>query len=564
MIFQKKNVFSFDPSSKYEREDKTEDQALSFIDCLLTSGNNFEVKIIDKIKNIYKNDFIEICKSYQSRNNKYYEKTLKCMEDGIPIIYQAVLYNYENKTFGSADLIVRSDFINKLVNKNVMSDEEIYISAPKFLKHNFHYRVIDVKNSILHLNVDDKTIRNNNNVKPFKTQIAVYNMALEQMQGYLPDQSYILGNGWILQKTINKKYITEKSRNPFDKFGIIDFSNKDKQYYKTANDALDWLNLIQNDKNKLIHNPPNDHRLYPNMCNTYDGIYNKIKRQISDEVNEITSIWQCGKNNREIAHSKKIYSWKDPRCTAENLGFNGNKVKKIINKILDFNRDGTKTININKLDHNYLNWRSEDLTFYIDFETISSFLLTLNEKSNIKVDGDYLFMIGIGWKEPNNNKWNYECIYADEISLNEEKRILDIFINKINKLNIKFNTNGKLVHWSQAENIIFSKICDRHNIFKLLNWFDLLKFFKDNEILIFGALNFSLKTIAKAMKSHKMIDSIWDDDISNGLDAMFLSWKEYIHNGDIFNSKIFKDVIKYNEIDCKTTYEILQYLKINH
>ena len=235
------------------------------------------------------------------------------------------------------------------------------------------------------------------------------------------------------------------------------------------------------------------------MCNTYDGIYNKIKRQISDEVNEITSIWQCGKNNREIAHSKKIYSWKDPRCTAENLGFNGNKVKKIINKILDFNRDGTKTININKLDHNYLNWRSEDLTFYIDFETISSFLLTLNKKSNIQVDGDYLFMIGIGWKEPNNNEWNYECIYADEVSLNEEKRILDIFINKINKLNIKFNTNGKLVHWSQAENIIFSKICDRHNIFKLLNWFDLLKFFKDNEILIFGALNFSLKTIAKAM-----------------------------------------------------------------
>ena len=108
-------------------------------------------------------------------------------------------------------------------------------------------------------------------------QIAVYNMALEQMQGYLPDQSYILGNGWILQKTVNKQQINRKSRNPFDKFGIIDFNQKDSEYYDTANYALEWLKLIQNNSNKLIHNPPNDPRLYPNMCNSYDGIYHKIK-----------------------------------------------------------------------------------------------------------------------------------------------------------------------------------------------------------------------------------------------------------------------------------------------
>ena len=82
------------------REKEVLNQAISFIDCLLTSGNNFEVKINKEIKKKYKKHFIEICNSYQSRNIKYYNKTLKCMEDGIPIIYQAVLYNYENKTFG--------------------------------------------------------------------------------------------------------------------------------------------------------------------------------------------------------------------------------------------------------------------------------------------------------------------------------------------------------------------------------------------------------------------------------------------------------------------------------
>ena len=45
---------------------------------------------------------------------------------------------------------------------------------------------------------------------------------------------------------------------------------------------------------------------------------------------------------------------------------------------------------------------------------------------------------------------------------------------------------------------------------------------------------------------------------------MFFSWKEYLKNNNITQSDIFKNIIKYNEIDCKSTFEILQYLKINH
>jgi hypothetical protein len=63
------------------------------------------------------------------------------MRNGEPIIYQGVLHNYENNTYGLPDLIVRSDYINKLMNYQVIDKEEEIKPAIK-LGTNFHYKVI--------------------------------------------------------------------------------------------------------------------------------------------------------------------------------------------------------------------------------------------------------------------------------------------------------------------------------------------------------------------------------------------------------------------------------------
>ncbi len=557
----KKNAYSFDPSSKYERTNREKENALSFIDYLLISGNNFEDKIVESMLEKYEDNMIKICESYQSRNMKYYEKTLESMKEGIPIIYQAVIYNFENKTFGSADLVVRSDYINEITETNVLTKREEKIKAPLLGK--YHYRVIDIKNSKLHMNTDNETIRNTQNIKPFKTQLAIYNKALGNMQGYTPDHSYILGNGWLMTKSLNKQRIVEGSDNPFDKLGIVNHEDQDKIYYEVADEAVNWIKEVKTN-DKLVHNPPNDDRLYPNMCNYFDGIYHDVKRQIANQNSEITNVWYCGKTNRENALKLGINSWKDPKCNSKTLGLTGDKIKNKVDEILTFNRNKKKVINITRIKHNKNNWRNNELTLFVDFETISSNLLLSNNKSDLKMDGEYIFMIGIGWIEPNDEKWNYKCLYTDKIDLSEERRIVNEFKDIVSDLNSKFKTNSKIVHWSNAEPIMFNKICNRHSINSSVNWFDLLHFFKENNILILDALNFSLKTIAKSMYKYGMIKTVWDDDISNGLDAMFFAWQEYIKLDDISESKKFKDIIKYNEVDCKTTFEILQYLKINH
>lgn len=556
-----KQEFNFGPSSKYERINKKPETAVSFIDFLLTQGNIFEEDIIKKIKDKYKNHFVKICESYESRNIHFYKKTISEMKKGMPIIYQPVLYCYKHKTFGCADLIVRSDWLNKIVNTNILSEEEEKLPSV-VLEKDYHYRVIDIKYSKLHFNTDERTLRNNVNVKPFKTQITLYNLALGEMQGYTPNQSYILGNGWVMNKIVNKRQITESNDDSFDKLGIIDYKIKDKQYIDMSLNAVEWLQELNN-STKFTHNPPNDPRLYPNMCNSNDGIYNKVKKQIANKFNEITLLPQCGVNNRNFAFERDIKSWNDDNCNSKNLNINGDKTKAVVDNIIKFNKQEEKLISINKITTNYKNWRSNKLTLYIDFETIGNLLLKANIKSNINIKDDFIFMIGMGWKISNNDNWNYECFYCKNISIDDESNMLDRFSLKIKELEKNYGDIENVLHWSSAEINHYNKINNRHDkILPVLKWFDLMKFFKDNCILILGAFNFSLKTIANKMKEYNMIETNWDDlDCQNGQDAMFKAWKMYVTNE---NFDFLDNIIKYNEIDCKTMFEIHNYLKLNH
>ena len=155
------------------------------------------------------------------------------------------------------------------------------------------------------LNSDGITLRNGHSVKPFKAQLALYNLAVGEMQGYLPDNSYILGNGWVLNKTVNKRKIIRKSSNPFDKLGIIQYKNKDSEYVTKSLDGVKWLRQL-NDSTDWTHDPPSNNYIYPNMNNKMDGMYHRVKTQISDKYGEITSIYNCGIQNRNNGFNKKI------------------------------------------------------------------------------------------------------------------------------------------------------------------------------------------------------------------------------------------------------------------
>ena len=98
---------------------------------------------------------------------------------------------------------------------------------------------------------------------------------------------------------------------------------------------------------------------------------------------------------------------------------------------------------------------------------------------------------------------------------------------------------------------------------------DLLNVFKQSPITFKNVYNYGLKNIAKKMAENKMISTKWEDNNLDGLGAMVATWNcdDKIYEGDKRKLKDFdemKQIIKYNEIDCKVMWDILNYIKVQY
>ena len=543
-----------------------------FTSYIMNKGIEFENVIIKIIKNKFKNYFIQIGEPFNGRDiNKYYD-TIESMKKGIPIIYQGVLHNEENCTYGVPDLIVRSDYINKLIKMDIIDSNEINIPAPG-LNLNYHYRIIDIKCCSLNLTANGQYLLNSGSISAYKGQLYIYNLALSKIMGYEPDCSYILGKKWNYTCCGNKF----SGNNSFDRLGIINYKEFDSQYIDLTNEAIDWINKLNTEGNdwKIYdennNNRPSVEELYPNMSNTYDSPWHNYKYEISKELNEITLLWQCGVVNRENAHAQNVYSWKDKRCNAKLLGISGKKNAPILDKILEINR-GNDLITT-KIKNNYEDWQTKKkLEFYIDFETINDVCsdFKVNTDKVISNGFNMIFMIGLGYEL--NNEWNFITFLAKDNTIEEEKNMLDRFYKFITKTKNDILGENKpfpnMYHWGHVERTLFETAKKRHlnNTWNNLKWFDMLDVFKKEPIVIKGCLNFGLKDVAKAMYKHGFIKTTWKNSIfSSGTNAMIYAYNEYKKyknlDENIKYSHIMQNIAEYNHIDCKVIYEIINFLR---
>ena len=527
---------------------------------LFKMGNKFESTVINYIR-------------------KKYPTKVKRVANGKDDIYKMdsaniTLKYMQNCTFGAADILVRSDWINRLFDIHIISESEKTLHAPK-LKGQYHYLVIDIKWSTMHLCSNGTTIRNSQLYPAYKGQLAIYTAALGQLQGYTPNKAYIMTKSW--------KYTTRGTvhtgHSCFDLLGVVDYSGFDKKWLDTTHDAIKWIRDVRCEGSKWSYNPPTRKELYPNMCNKYDVPYHRIKQEIADELDELTQIWMVGVKHREQAHASGVYRWSDPKCNSKVLGMRGPKLGPVVDKILEINRSNSKLILPDKVHNNDYGWQTKsNIEYFVDFETISGcFYNTDIDPLDSKTDNHVIFMIGVGYFD---REWKYKTFSMKYFSIQEEKRVIQEFIDFISRGSIP-----SLYHWGHAEQSMFKHACMRHKLWfdyisNKAHWIDMCKIFKDEPIVIHGVKGFGLKGVARAMHRHGWISTEWDTTgPGSGLAAMHqaieyykfidryskIDTKTYLDR-EMFESYVerFNKIVAYNEVDCKVLWEILTYIRTHH
>lgn len=546
-------------SNNFDNNNTTND----FTSFIMQKGNEFEKELVNYINE--KKMTVQTVSDVITEESV--AKTIKYIMQGVPIIHSAPLQNNKAKTRGIADLLVRSDYLETLVNTCPLSDTEKCIKAPK-LYGNYHYVVIDVKFSTLPLRADGKHLLNSGSFQFYKAQTWIYTQALGLIQGYTPRYAFILGRRW----NYTSKGIKYNSMNCLDKLGVIDFHGIDSQYIQKTQQAINWRREVKKYGNVWSVFPPSRKELYPNMCVT-DCKWSKQKQYIAEVNKEITSIWYCGVKERENAIKNGVTSWSDPRCNSEILKL-GPKRAYIIDSILEINRQDCDVIRPSIITNNSYNWRHEQLgkeDVFVDFETLLDIFSPMDELP-LQKPSTQIFMIGVYYKE--GNSYTYKNFVCQELTAKEEYRVMNEFYDfmKEKKYPKMWYWHAEKSFWTQAENRQYDNRQNNNRQMntilkqwcKLGSWCDLKALFQAEPVVIKDCFNYGLKNIVKAMNKHHLIDCKMESDCGSGTIAAVKAWNVYKEKqGNIEENEIIKDIAKYNEFDVKSLYCILKYLRIN-
>ncbi len=541
---------------------------------LFRQGSAFEAAVVAHLRTL--TSVVTIAEGPEDiRDLRKAEETFAAMVGGEPVIHQAVLRDADFRAYGAPDLLVRSDELHRLF-PDAIDSEAALIPAPDLGSERWHYRVVDIKFTTLSLLVDGQ-LDNSESSPAFKAQLFIYNKAISRLQGYLPPQAYVLGRGWGQKK----KGETYRGTNCMERLAPVaqNYSFSDgRSLDEAVRAAADWVRRVRREGSVWTALPePSVDELRPNMNNEEDGPWHTVKRHIARELEDLTLLWQVGVAARRGAIASGISRWTDAACTPREVGVTGPKQAPTLQAILDVNRsDDGSPVRPDRIHTAEDEWRPvPPLEFYVDFETVQD----LNDDFSLipeKGGQPLIFMIGCGHIE--NGEWRYTCFTVDELTEACEATIIDAWFEHMESVRQRLSPDGdepRLFHWAHLERTWLET---QHNSAKARHsgndwpsprWFDFyLRVMQSEPVVVRGAFDFGLKDVANAMHSHGLIETLWKEGPTDGLGAMVGAWScatEAVERGcALSETELMKEIMQYNEVDCKAMMEIIRYLRRHH
>jgi hypothetical protein len=547
------------------------DERTDFSRFIMAKGQAFEAAVVAHLGTLVEVTRIE----GEAQSLGAAERTWEAMVSGRPVIHQAILRNPEARTYGAADLLVRSDVLAELF-PGAIPGEEVFVPAPA-LGLPYHYRVIDVKFTTLHL---DRHGHAGAVHAPYMVQTHIYNQALGRIQGFEAPVSYLLGRGWEQGK--ERGGDVRRGTSCMERLAPV------KQYFESgrrvfslaeeAREAVAWVRRLRAEGAEWQVLPrPSVAELWPNLRNPEQGPWHGSCVKIAKELEDLSLVWRASPAVCEVARGRGIERWTDPRLTAEVLQQSGCYAS-TLDALLAVNRavsgDPVRPAVIRAAAEPWA--RPGEVEFFVDFETVNNLD---DDFSHIPEQHGQplIFMIGCGHFE--DGEWQFACFTAEALEEAAEAVIIEAWLKHMEETRLRVAPGVRLprvFHWSPAEAVTltsaYNSARERHQGRALKwaepLWFDFLgQVVKDKAepLVVRGAFGFGLKAIGKALHSHGLIATGWDDSVTDGLGAMTAAWscaREAIEKGISFpGERLMHEVRSYNEIDCKVMAETIAFCR---
>ena len=507
---------------------------------IMDSGTKFEESVFTYMKSLYSNFDIQTVATHFTdyKSDEKYLLTKKLMNENVDIIYQGVLRNYKYQIFGIADLLVHRDVVNKICGGSLL-DEEVLDEEL------CDYYVIDIKNKNLEFKANGVSLVNSGSWKYIKNQIYMYSECVAEMR-----QKVGCGVGFVMGRS--SKIRGQRFSNVFHKLGRIDFQEEgiDKYFQSTL-------------------------EVYREGTGDFgtDVLIEKIRRETN--LMDLMDFYYCGIGNILFMYRKGIHDWKNIECNAFNLGITSPGISGTLNTILCANRikDEFPAINFN-LNFDWIKpsdsagdqtsatagsiqkhevSMDEIVDVYLDIETINTMFLDDFSKLPKTWNENIIYMIGFGIRK--GMDWKQYTFSVGELNLEKEKKMMDTIAEMFQRMG-----TVRIFHWGSIEKTMCGKYWKSDNII----WVDVCADIKKGLFAIKGSTNYKLKNVGNAMKEHGFVRGDLWEGIDSGNDSIveFCNMWNMKGNDDYRDSAKYAELVKYNSVDCKIMYEIVNAFRL--
>jgi hypothetical protein len=493
------------------------------------------------------------------------EATWDAMKNGAPAIASAVLRDPERRTFGVADLLVRSDVLGELCPDAFIGDQlELPVAA---MRHGRHYRVVDVKFSTLHLLKDGGLGADSLDVM---AQAWIYNEALGRIQGFTPPAAYVAGRAWRQTGARGDRCWEKLARVPRETF----VRSRDEDLSAVVLRAIAWVRRLRTEGAEWRVLPiPSVPELWPNMKASSDFPWHTAKAEIAAKLGELTILPRVNADLRAAAHAVGVTRWDDARTSASLLGLDGQHGL-TLDAVIAVNRDTGEVLRPDRVSADEEEWRvPPPAEAFVDFEFVHDMD---DDFSTFPRKGGQALIFQIGSGTYRDRRWSFRQFTVDDLGVEAEARMIDDWLAHLadvaREAGCASASDVRLVHWSLAEESNFERAYEsarsRHpdRSWPPLAWYDLLgRVFRAQPIVVKGAFSFGLKSIARAMRSHGLIETAWGEGLADGAGAMAGAWAasadSRARGRPLTESPVMQEIGRYNEVDCRVMAEILDYLR---